>query len=182
VFENELRELPRRQEVDEGRTAPLYQTNPTFPKDPLGQGFFADIPPLDPNLTAAGVQIESVINLPNAASLTLLDPVGTFDAASSLEVRGGGTIVQQTTQGYPSYGTQGYNVPSLLGLAYSAPYLHDGSAATLEDVLARHTIQTPGGPKTIDTALTPTERGDLLEFLRGIDEDADDAVGHGSRV
>jgi hypothetical protein len=171
VFETNCASCHGGKKWTKSRTAPLYQNNPTFPKDPLGQGFFADIPPLDPNLTAAGVQIESVINLPNAASLTLLDPVGTFDAASPLEVRGGGTIVQQTTQGYPSYGTQGYNVPSLLGLGYSAPYLHDGSAATLEDVLARHTIQTPGGTKTIDTALTPTERGDLLEFLRSIDED-----------
>ena len=32
----------------------------------------------------------------------------------------------------------GFNSPSLLGVAYSGPYFHDGSSHTLEDVAARH--------------------------------------------
>jgi len=117
-----------------------------------------------------GAQIASVA-LPNATLLNLLDSVSTFDETRPLEVRGGGQIVNQTTEGYPSYGRNGFNVPSLLGLAYSAPYLHDGSAQTLEDVLALHTLETPNGTQTIDAALTPTQRANLLEFLRAIDED-----------
>jgi cytochrome c peroxidase len=62
-------------------------------------------------------------------------------------------------------------VPSLLGVAYSAPYLHDGSAPTLEDVFARHTIETGTGTMTIEDALTPGQRADLLEFIRAIDNE-----------
>jgi hypothetical protein len=153
------------------RTAPLYQNNPTFPADPLGRRFFSGVPPLDPDLVVVSSQINRVLNLPNAPLLVLIESVGTYDPASPLELRGGGAIVRQSTQGYTSLGSAGYNVPSLLGLAYSAPYLHDGSAATLEDVLARHTIATAGGTMTIDAALTPQERDDLLEFLRSIDDE-----------
>jgi len=153
------------------RTTPLYQNNPTFPADPLGKQFFFGVPPLDPDLIVVSSQINRVTNLPNAPVLVLLESVGTFDPAGPLELDGGGTVVDQSTQGYPALGDSGYNVPSLLGVAYSAPYLHDGSAATLEDVFARHTIETAGGTMTIDAALTPEQRGDLLEFIRGIDNE-----------
>jgi hypothetical protein len=138
--------------------------------DPLGQAFFFGVPPIDPNLTVITSQIQRVVRLPNAPLLVLLENVGTFDAASPLEVCGGGSIVSQSTQGYASSGPVGFNVPSLLGLAYSAPYLHDGSAPALEDVFARHQIETSAGAQTIDSALTPDERGALLEFLRAIDD------------
>jgi hypothetical protein len=153
------------------RTAPLYESNPTFPRDPLGQAFFIGVAPLDPDLSVLGSQISSVRNLPNAPLLTLLETVGTFDAAGPLELRGGGTIVGQSTQGYAASGAAGFNVPSLLGLAYSGPYLHDGSAPTLEDVLARHMLDTASGASSIDAVLTPDERADLLEFLPSIDDD-----------
>jgi YVTN family beta-propeller protein len=52
-----------------------------------------------------------------------------------------------------------FDTPSLRGLYDTAPYLHDGSAATLHDVLARH-----GDAR----ALTASERADLVEFLRSI--------------
>ena len=50
----------------------------------------------------------------------------------------------------------------------SAPYLHDGSAQTLEDVAARHTL-TFNGP-TIKTVLTPQQLQDVLDFIRSIDD------------
>lgn len=58
---------------------------------------------------------------------------------------------------------RGLNTPSLLGLARSAPYLHDGSAPTLKERLlqTRHTDQHG---KT--SHLSDAELDDLVEFLR----------------
>lgn len=57
-------------------------------------------------------------------------------------------------------GRQGFDVPTLLGLGSSAPYLHDGSATTLEEVLdsPKHT-----------PVLTENEKAHLVIFLRSID-------------
>jgi YVTN family beta-propeller protein len=52
-----------------------------------------------------------------------------------------------------------FDTPSLRGLAETAPYFHDGSAATLPDLLRRH----GSAP-----ALTDAQREDLAEFLRSI--------------
>jgi cytochrome c peroxidase len=54
-----------------------------------------------------------------------------------------------------------WNPPTLRGLAERGPYLHDGRAKTLEDLLTKdHSPEKLGGQ-----ALTPAERGDLVEFL-----------------
>jgi cytochrome c peroxidase len=58
---------------------------------------------------------------------------------------------------------RGLNTPSLLGLARSAPYLHDGSAATLMDRLLATRFSNQHG-KTSE--LSDEELGDLVEFLR----------------
>jgi cytochrome c peroxidase len=57
----------------------------------------------------------------------------------------------------------GLNTPSLLGLARSAPYLHDGSAQTLKDRILQ-TRYTDQHGKT--SQLTNAEIDDLVEFLR----------------
>lgn len=57
----------------------------------------------------------------------------------------------------------GIDVPSLAGVWASAPYLHDGSAATLEEAVRAHTkntIQPPAG-----------EMAQLVEYLRQINAD-----------
>ena len=51
-----------------------------------------------------------------------------------------------------------FRTPSLREAARTAPYLHDGSLATLCEVLERH----PAGAKA---RLSPRERGDLVAFL-----------------
>ena len=51
-----------------------------------------------------------------------------------------------------------FDVPTLVELWRTAPYLHDGSAATVEDVLARRRH-----PKPI--SLPGQERKDLIEYL-----------------
>jgi cytochrome c peroxidase len=58
-----------------------------------------------------------------------------------------------------------YDTPTLLGLYKSAPYLHDGKAKTLLDVLTTHNRQDAHG-KT--SHLTPTDLTDLVEFLKAL--------------
>jgi DNA-binding beta-propeller fold protein YncE len=148
------------------RTAPLYQNNPTFAEDPIGVNFFAGVKPIDAGVAANGPQIISITRTGKPV-LTMLDKVGTFDAAGPIEIRGAAAVAGQSTQGFASFGGLGFNSPSLLGLSISAPYLHDGSAQTLEEVALKH--QLPSG-KTISQQLAPQELTDLLEFVRSIDE------------
>ena len=99
--------------------------------------------------------------------------VGTFVGpkvlpAGQLEIRGAAAVAGQSTQGFGAFGGAGFNSPSLLGLSISAPYLHDGSAQTLEQVMAKHTL-VKGGP-AIGTVLTAQELKDVLDFVRSIDD------------
>jgi YVTN family beta-propeller protein len=54
----------------------------------------------------------------------------------------------------------GLDTPTLFGLANSAPYLHDGSAATLEAAITAHN----------GIALDPTKLANLVAFLRQLDD------------
>ena len=115
--------------------------------------------PRDPGVTAAaGGQIVSYTA--GAATLTFLDDVGTFDAGNPLELRGAGGKIGQA-----ALGAAGFNAPSLLGVAHNAPYFHDGSAATLDDVFARHQL----GGSTIASLLNAGEQDSLKAFLASID-------------
>jgi cytochrome c peroxidase len=67
-----------------------------------------------------------------------------------------------------------FRTPGLRGLLHTAPYLHDGSAATLEEVVDR---KLAGGIKTGDPTvdrrlanvrLSPVQRRQLLAFLRAL--------------
>ncbi len=78
-----------------------------------------------------------------------LHEVGTLSAASGQ--RRGGPLA-------------GFDTPTLRGLFDGAPYFHDGSAATLDEVLLR-----PGHGDA--HALSDAERGDLVAFLLSIDND-----------
>lgn len=69
-----------------------------------------------------------------------------------------------------------FKVPGLRNIAASAPYMHDGSLATLDDVLD-HYVRGGGGnaftdPTIRPLTLTPDERADLLAFLRSLTDDA----------
>ncbi len=58
-------------------------------------------------------------------------------------------------------GERRFNPPSLRGVSQGGPYFHDGRAATLEDVFARHRHQLKG-------ELPAGELKDLLAFLRAL--------------
>jgi cytochrome c peroxidase len=72
-----------------------------------------------------------------------------------------------------------FRIPGLRNLAYTAPYMHNGSLATLEDVIAHYVMGGHPAP-TIDPlmkftgtglSLTLQERNDLLGFLNTLNDD-----------
>jgi cytochrome c peroxidase len=60
-----------------------------------------------------------------------------------------------------------FDTPSLRGLADSAPYLHDGSAATLDDVVPIMLQASAPAGQTAPT-LTADQQRALVEYLRGL--------------
>ncbi|MEP0847033.1 MAG: beta-propeller fold lactonase family protein [Phycisphaerae bacterium] len=130
----------------------VYADNPAFTSDPLNAA--APGVPRDPGVTNAGAQVRSYTV--GADTLTFIENVGTFNAANAIEIRNNAVA---------ALGGIGFNVPSLLGVAYHAPYFHDGSAQSLENVFNRHLL----GADTIENTLSASDRADLLEFLKTID-------------
>ena len=59
-----------------------------------------------------------------------------------------------------------FRAPSLLFVAHTAPYMHDGSQADLEAVVDFYTAGGGAGSELKSFRLTPAERADLLAFLR----------------
>ncbi len=146
------------------------------PNEANGVKAFDFASPLD-GLQTAGPQLVKIVR--PKGTLTLLDDVGTFDGANPLEIRGAAAVGAppvggvgpglQSTQGFGAFGAAGFNSPSLLGLSASAPYFHDGSALTLEAVLAKHKLV---GGQTIEQKIPDAaDRAKLLEFIRSIDDD-----------
>ena len=94
--------------------------------------------------------------------------VGTFDPALftdgvSNEIRANNVANVQAR------GVLGFNVPSLISVFASAPYLHSGAAATLGDVLKNRTHRTAGRADHLDLLDSATSQGLLVRFLESID-------------
>jgi YVTN family beta-propeller protein len=103
----------------------------------------------------------------NAAQLArFLCKAGTFDATKPNELKGGGVAGQVNTDG--ANGGLGINIPSLLNVFASGPFLHSGSARTLDEVLenAQHRALGTAG---IDTLGNPADRAKVARFLASID-------------
>jgi cytochrome c peroxidase len=68
-----------------------------------------------------------------------------------------------------------FKVPTLRNVAYTAPYMHDGSLATLEDVVAQYARGGAGHPNTDVTirplGLTAAEQRDLVAFLEALSDE-----------
>ena len=136
----------------------LYADNPAFTADPAAGGV-----PRDPGVsTPGGGQIKSYSA--GNFSLQFLNGVGTFDAANPLEIRGAGAAI-----GKASLGAAGFNSPSLLGVATSAPYFHDGSAATLDEVFDHHLLPLGNMSASIGSILSADDRAALQDFLLSLD-------------
>src|SRR5262245_21318825 len=78
-----------------------------------------------------------------------------------------GTITEDsgTRAGEPLFGI---DTPTLLGVWETAPYLHDGSAPTLRDVL---TSKNPDDLHGFVSALSPEELDELVAYVEQIDNE-----------
>lgn len=99
--------------------------------------------------------------------------VGTFGAFGA-DARGAEEFRQN---GGPAQGVDGFNVPSLLGAAMGGPYLHNGAAETLGELL------DPTGVfgnhlRAGNQVFSPSddELADLVAFIRTIDDDTETFV------
>lgn len=68
-----------------------------------------------------------------------------------------------------------FKVPTLRNIAVSGPYMHDGSLATLDDVIDAYVAGGRGHPNTDPTiaplALTDDDKADLRAFLESLTDD-----------
>lgn len=67
-------------------------------------------------------------------------------------------------QSHELFGLQAVNTPPLTGIAATAPYLHDGSASSLEAVL----VLSSAGRMGDTSMLTADQLADLAEYLRSL--------------
>jgi YVTN family beta-propeller protein len=124
--------------------------------------------PVDPGVSATANEFKSFTCKGASSSITFnyLEKVGTFDPANPIEIRDNATAAI-------ALGADGFNVPTLLSINFSAPYLHRGQAQTLEDVFPLHGLGPQGTTfppaTTIANTLTPKQQSDLLVFLKSID-------------
>ena len=122
----------------------------------------------DPAMLARGRELFIAANCgschggPAWAVSSLPGPVGSLAPNGELEVEAVLVDVGTYAPGSDILGAQGFDISTLLGLHASAPYLHNGSAATLVQVLTE--------PAHSGTAFTPAETADLAAFLASIDD------------
>ena len=138
----------------------FHRTNPGA----IGQ----NLAPVDPGVSNTLNEFKSFTCTGATGSLTFkyLEKVGTFDPNNPLEIRDNAAAAI-------ALGADGFNVPSLLSINYSAPYLHRGQAQTLEEVFPLHGLAPDGElfppTKTIANTLSAAEQADLIVFLKSID-------------
>jgi hypothetical protein len=95
--------------------------------------------------------------------------VGTFAANSA-----GGRVNEiranaaDPGQAVAPLGANGFNIPSVLSVAETAPYFYSGLAQTLEEVL--NGSQDGNGGVRHHFVTDPAQRAQLIQFLRSIDD------------
>ncbi|MDI1312732.1 putative Ig domain-containing protein [Prosthecobacter sp.] len=110
----------------------------------------------DGTLTTAAASGERVFRQQNCASCHSGAP---FTNSSLNVFRDVGTIKQPTSGKRLNGALTGFDVPTLRGLWATAPFLHDGSSATLADAVTAHQGVT----------LNPTDLANLVAYLQQID-------------
>jgi cytochrome c peroxidase len=143
--------------VGEGRCF-LCHTGPSF-----SNGEFADIG--RPFFTKTGVDpgrwggLQKLLNSP-------FNRLGGYSDADLDDASATKHVVQEPRH----YGE--FKVPSLRGLSRTAPYFHDGSAATIEDAVRHYSsidenrLHADGAQVLRPLKLTPQQLADLAAFLR----------------
>lgn len=97
--------------------------------------------------------------------------VGTFDPSLFTDGKGN-EIRANNVANVQARGELGINVPSLISVFASAPYLHSGAAPTLDAVLENVTHRSAGSGG-VDTLTNPDDRRALVRFLQSIDRDTE---------
>jgi YVTN family beta-propeller protein len=101
-----------------------------------------------------------------AQLIRFLCRVGTFDA--TLFQAPGTEIRANNAANVQARGADGFNIPSLVSVFASAPYLHSGAAPTL-DVLLENVTHRSAGSGGVDTLTSASDRRALVRFLKSID-------------
>ncbi|MGH8071561.1 MAG: hypothetical protein ACRERE_41280 [Candidatus Entotheonellia bacterium] len=83
------------------------------------------------------------------------------NAADAIEIRG--------NNGNAPLGVLGFNAASLLGVDFTAPYLHQGKAQNFPELFALHTLPDDPQNRTIADVLDNQQEQDLIAFLNTID-------------
>ena len=107
----------------------------------------------------------------NGQLVRFLRRVGTFDPAAANELRANGT---------PALGADGFNPPSLLGDFALGPFLHNGAALTLDQVMENVTHRSAGSGG-VDLLSSASERRKLVKFLESIDASTEPIDTAGTR-
>ncbi len=115
------------------------------------------------NQQTKAIQTEQPSGVGPAHVSCVLRNLATVSAANSF----GPTALEKKPDGSPAQGANGYNVPSLYGLALNAPYLHSGVATTLRDLLDSFPGHLTAGNDNF--APTGDEKDALVAFLLTID-------------
>ncbi len=109
---------------------------------------------------------------------TRSQPATLFDVGTFLPFAAGRNIEAQfnpTDVGVRvnALGGNGFNIPSLLSVHQTPPYFHHGAAQTLDEVLNGAHDQNGASPlKGVHRVADATQRTNLIEFLKSIDETA----------
>ncbi|MFO0635471.1 MAG: hypothetical protein U0168_21715 [Nannocystaceae bacterium] len=135
--------------------------------DSLGQVRADQVTSLDPDVLTV---LANDANGAPARHTCVVRIVDTFDADGAAgrgadELRQSGTAAQ---------GVDGFNIPSLLGVRSGAPFLHNGAADSLEELLdpaGEFTAHLRAGNQVFSP--TATELADLVAFVRSIDDETE---------
>jgi hypothetical protein len=101
-----------------------------------------------------------------AQLIRFLCRVGTFDA--TLFQAPGNEIRANNAANVQARGADGFNIPSLVSVFASAPYLHSGAAPTL-DILLENVTHRSAGSGGVDTLTNVNDRRAVVRFLKSID-------------
>lgn len=129
----------------------------------------ADTIPLSPHRTASG-QL-SVAAVDGQAVFTAQNCATCHDPATNYTNSGGPTDMEDVgTYNLASSGSSlasGVDTPTLLGIHATAPYFHDGRAATLEDVF--DPAYSAAGQEHDLSGIPAGDRADLIQYLKEVD-------------
>jgi YVTN family beta-propeller protein len=120
-----------------------------------------------PTVGAVPPAVDAIVD---AQLIAFLCKVGTFDPA--LFTAPGNEIRANNVANVQARGADGINVPSLISVFASAPYLHSGAAATLDAVLENVTHRSAGSGG-VDTLTNANDRKLVVRFLKSIDRDTE---------